>query len=68
MQIDTMRSPMIQKAIDFRRFQISLDPAAIQRIPNTDILDEHKYHSRWLHDLTEDILGISIWRMSPSSI
>jgi len=57
MQVDTMRSPMIRKAIDFRRFQISLDPAAIQRIPNTDTLDEHKYHSKWLHDLTEEILG-----------
>jgi hypothetical protein len=57
MQVDTMRSPMIQKAIDFRRFQISLDPAAIKLLPNTDALDERKYHSKWLYDLTEEILG-----------
>ena len=57
MQIDTMRSPMVRKAIDFRRFQISLDPAAISRLPNTDALDPHKYHSKWLHDLDEETLG-----------
>jgi len=57
MQVDALRSPMIRQAIDFRRFQISLDPAAIQRLPNTDALDEQKYHSKWLHDLGEDILG-----------
>lgn len=57
MQVDALRSPMIQKTIDFRRFQISLDPTAIQKIPNTDGLDELKYHTQWLHDLNEDILG-----------
>lgn len=57
MQIDIFRSPMISKVINFRRFQISLDPKTIQRLPNTDTLDKHKYRSPWLHDLTEDILG-----------
>ena len=57
MQVDALRSPMIQKTIDFRRFQISLDPTSIQKIPNTDGLDELKYHTKWLHDLKEDILG-----------
>jgi len=57
MQVDAMRSPMIKKAIDFRRFQISLDPAAIRLLPNTDALDEHKYKSKWLHDLDEETLG-----------
>ena len=57
MQVDAMRSPMIKKAIDFRRFQISLDPTAIRRLPNTDALDEHKYKSKWLHDLDEETLG-----------
>ncbi len=57
MQVDALRSTMIQKTIDFRRFQISLDPTAIQKIPNTDGLDELKYQSRWLHDLREDTLG-----------
>jgi len=55
MQVDAFRS--LHKAIDFRRFQISLDPASIQKIPNIDSLDEHKYQSKWLHDLTEEILG-----------
>lgn len=57
MQVNTFRSPMVSRTIDFRRFQVSLDPAAIQKIPNTDELDEHKYHTRWLHELGEDVLG-----------
>jgi hypothetical protein len=57
MQVDAFRSPMIQHTIDFRRFQISLDPQAINKLPNIDSLDENKYESKWLHDLTEKILG-----------
>jgi len=57
MQVDILRSPMIGHVIDFRRFQISLDPASLQKLPNTDGLDEKKYHVEWLHDLGEDILG-----------
>ena len=57
MQVDIFRSPLISKVIDFRRFQISLDPKTIQRLPNTDTLDKHKYHSQWLHDLTAEILS-----------
>ena len=57
MQTDTFRSPMIQSLVDFRRFQISLDPTSIQKIPNTDALDEHKYHTKWLHEIGEDVLG-----------
>ncbi len=57
MQVDAFRSPMIQHTIDFRRFQISLDPQAINKLPNIDSLDEEKYESKWLHDLTEKILG-----------
>jgi patatin-like phospholipase/acyl hydrolase len=56
MQVDVFRSQVIHDVIDYRRFQISLDPAAIKKIPNTDTLDEHKYHSKWLWDLGEDIL------------
>jgi uncharacterized protein len=57
MQVNTMRSPMIKKEIDFRRFQISLDPTAIKKLPNVDSLNEQKYGSKWLHDLTEKTLG-----------
>lgn len=57
MQIDNFRSPMVKATVDFRRFQISLDPTSIQKIPDTDTLDEHKYHTKWLHKIDEDILG-----------
>jgi hypothetical protein len=57
MQVNTLRSPMIRSEIDFRRFQISLDPTAIKKIPNIDSLDPKKYGSKWLHDLTEKVLG-----------
>ena len=55
MQINALRSPMISKVIDFRRFQISLDPDSIRKIPNTDALDTKKYGSKWLYDLDEKI-------------
>lgn len=57
MQVDTFRSPMIKNLVDFRRFQISLDPSSIQKLPNIDTLDESKYKTRWLRDIGEDILG-----------
>jgi predicted acylesterase/phospholipase RssA len=57
MQVDIFRSPMIHKLVDFRRFQISLDPTSIQKLPNTDTLDKKKYNTQWLHDIGEDILG-----------
>ena len=57
MQVNAFRSPMISRTIDFRRYQISIDPGAISKIPNTDALDEKIYHSKWLHDLDERTLG-----------
>lgn len=57
MQVDTLRSLLVNKTIDFRRFQISLDPTSIKKLPNIDALDEKKYKTKWLHDLGEDILG-----------
>ena len=57
MQVDAFRSPMIRQAIDFRRFQISLDPEAMQLLPDTDGLNPHKYGSTRLHGLTEEVLG-----------
>ena len=57
MQVNAFRSPMIGQTIDFRRFQISLDPTALNKIPNIDALDEFKYGSKWLHDLDESVLG-----------
>jgi hypothetical protein len=57
MQVDTFRSPMIREAIDFRRFQISLDPTAMKLLPDTDQLNAHKYGSSSLRGLTEEELG-----------
>lgn len=57
MQVNTLRSPIINKIIDFRRFQISLDPLSIKKIPNTDGLDPKKYPSKWLHDVDYSILN-----------
>jgi hypothetical protein len=56
MQVNTFRSPIINKIIDYRRFQISLDPVAINKLPNIDTLDAKKYKSKWLHDLDESVL------------
>lgn len=57
MQVDTFRSPIIKQSIDFRRFQISFDPASIKKIPNINSLNKHKYQSEWLWDLGEEVLG-----------
>jgi uncharacterized protein len=57
MQVNTFRSPIVNQIIDYRRFQISLDPIAIKKLPNTDTLDAKKYKSKWLHDLTEKVLN-----------
>lgn len=57
MQVNAFRSPVIGHTIDFRRFQISLDPTAINKIPNSDSLDKNKYGTKWLHDLTEETLA-----------
>jgi len=47
----------MKKLVDFRRFQISLDPTAIGKLPNIGTLDEKKYHTQWLHDIGEALLG-----------
>ncbi|MDE3249839.1 MAG: patatin-like phospholipase family protein [Bacteroidota bacterium] len=57
MQVDAFRSPVISQTIDFRRYQVSLDPAAMKKLPNTDGLDPKVYGSAWLHDLNEQVLG-----------
>ncbi|MEO5570867.1 MAG: patatin-like phospholipase family protein [Bacteroidia bacterium] len=57
MQVNAFRSPMIRHTIQFRRFQISIDPTAMKKLANIDSLDPEKYGSKWLHDLSEDVLG-----------
>ena len=56
-QENTFRSLMIQNSVRFKRYQISLDPPALRKLPNCDMLDPKKYGSKWLWDLEEDSLA-----------
>jgi patatin-like phospholipase/acyl hydrolase len=56
-QENTFRSLMIQNSVRYKRFQISLDPPAMKKLPNTDELDENLYGSKWLWDLDEKSLS-----------
>lgn len=56
MQVNAFRSPLMEKTIDFRRFQISLDPDAIKKLPNSDAVNAKKYGSPWLHNLSKSAL------------
>jgi len=60
MQVQLIRSNLIAQ-LDFRRFQISLDPEAINKIPNKEISHLHDLEADWLHDLSKDELkGIDL--------
>lgn len=56
-QENTFRSLMINNSVRYKRYQISLDPPAIKKIPNTNKLDKKLYGSEWLWDLTEKSLS-----------
>jgi len=56
-QENTFRSLMINDSVRYMRYQISLDPTAIKKLPNTDELDIKIYGSKWLWDLEEDSLS-----------
>ena len=56
-QTNTFRSFMMLESVVFRRYQISLDPEALIKLPNTGTLNEKKYGSKWLWDVDEKILG-----------
>jgi predicted acylesterase/phospholipase RssA len=56
MQVDILRSGEFE-GLDYRRFQMSLDTAAIGRIPNKDIRDLHIGNADWLNQLTNDDLN-----------
>lgn len=56
-QENTFRSLMIQRSVEYRRFQISLDPPALSKLPNSGNLDESVYKTKWLWDLDEHHLG-----------
>jgi patatin-like phospholipase/acyl hydrolase len=56
-QENTFRSLMINNSVRYKRYQISLDPPAIKKLPNTDELDKKIYGSKWLWDLDEKSLA-----------
>src|SRR4030095_14469729 len=56
-QENTFRSLMIHDSVRYKRYQISLDPPALKKLPNTDDLDEKIYGSKWLWDLSEKSLA-----------
>lgn len=55
MQVDTLRSHLI-KGLDFRRYQLSLDTAAINLIPDKPIDQIPDVDADCLHKLTDDDL------------
>jgi patatin-like phospholipase/acyl hydrolase len=56
-QENTFRSLMIVNSVRYKRYQMSLDPTAIRKLPNTKELDKNVYGSEWLWDLEEDSLS-----------
>lgn len=56
MQVNTFRSPVFKKLIDFRRFEISLDTIALKKLKNTNTLNAKKYGTESLHDLPLKVL------------
>jgi uncharacterized protein len=57
MQTNAFRSPLLEKTVDYRRFQISLDKKAIKLLPNINTIDTSKYDKEWLHDLSDEVLN-----------
>lgn len=57
-QENTFRSLMINDSVRYKRYQISLDPTAIRKLPNCKEKSlEKTYGSKWLWDLEEDSLS-----------
>lgn len=57
MQVNTFRSPVFKKLVDFRRFEISLDHIALKKLKNTNKLNPNKYGTQWLHSLPAEVLN-----------
>jgi hypothetical protein len=56
MQNFLLRSGVFE-GLDFRRFQLSLDTRAAQKLPNLELADLHDVRANWLWDLTDAELG-----------
>lgn len=57
MQVNTFRSPVFKKLVDFRRFEISLDQIALRKLKNTNTLNAKKYGTEWLQSIPDRILN-----------
>ena len=56
-QENTFRSLMINDSVRYKRYQISLDPTAIKKLPNRQDKRLLVYGSKWLWDLEESSLA-----------
>jgi hypothetical protein len=60
MQSYFLRSGIVP-GLDYRRFQISLDEAAIRKLPNQSLAADPRTPQQWLYDLSdEDLSGIEL--------
>lgn len=59
MQMDLMRCGFImpRDKNNFRRFQLSLDPETMNKLPNRNIAGTEGTKAEWLHDITEEELA-----------
>jgi len=57
MQNDLFRATAMFSGCDFRRFQISLDPPAIKKLPNLGLESVHATDAQSLHELTDKELS-----------
>jgi len=57
MQSDLLRATKVLGGCDYRRFQISLDPTAVAKLPDLSLTDVHVTDANSLHELTEKELS-----------
>src|SRR5204862_607309 len=57
MQSYMLRTRDMFPRLDFRRFQISLDPVAMHKLPDVSLNDVHETNAASLHELTESELA-----------
>jgi hypothetical protein len=56
-QENTFRSLMINNSVRYKRYQISLDPTALKKLPNRQDKRLLVFGSKWLWDIEESVLS-----------
>jgi patatin-like phospholipase/acyl hydrolase len=56
-QENTFRSLMINNSVRYKRYQISLDPTALKKLPNRQDKRLLEFGSKWLWDIEESVLS-----------